>query len=234
MNRECRITYEMGKNVVHVSVAQPDPDAGGAQSEAKAKEIVVSMEQADGEQRAGLIDVHAAALEKRRLRREMLIGPIAHMAEVGRRASREKHELKTTFRFKPSRGTYVGLQTAGRDMLAEARTHQELLAKYGLSEPVLTLFGDMLDQFDAAVALGVAGRTRHKGATKQLDALATELASLVRVMDARNRQRFQDDPKLLEAWITASTPRAKPGSVTPAEPPVSGGTPDAGEHRSAA
>ena len=87
------------------------------------------MEQADGEQRAGLIDVHAAALEKRRLRREMLIGPIAHMAEVGRRASREKHELKTTFRFKPSRGTYVGLQTAGRDMLAEARTHQELLAK---------------------------------------------------------------------------------------------------------
>ena len=30
----------------------------------------------------------------------------------------------------------------------------------------------------------------------------------VRAMDARNRQRFQDDPKLLEAWITASTPRA--------------------------
>ena len=95
------------------SVAQPDPDAGGAQSEAKAKEIVVSMEQADGEQRAGLIDVHAAAMEKRRLRREMLIGPIAHMAEVGRRASREKHELKTTFRFKPGRDTYVALQTAG-------------------------------------------------------------------------------------------------------------------------
>ena len=119
-------------------------------------------------------------------------------------------------------------------MLAEARTHKEVLAKYGLSEPVLTLFGDMLDQFDAAVALGVAGRTRHKGATKQLDALATELASLVRVMDARNRQRFQDDPKLLEAWITASTPRAKPGAVTPAEPPVTGGTPVAGEQRSAA
>jgi hypothetical protein len=222
MNRECRTIFEMGKSVVHVSDAQPDSDAGGTQSAAKAKDIVASMEQADGEQRAGLIGVHAAALEKRRLRREMLIGPIAHMAEVGRRASREKHELKSTFRFKPSRGTYVGLQTAGRDMLAEAQTHKEVLMKYGLSEPVLTLFGAMLDQFDAAVALGVEGRTRHKGATKQLDALATELASLVRVMDARNRQRFQDDPKLLEAWISASTPRAKPSSVTPAEPPAPG------------
>ena len=101
-------------------------------------------------------------------------------------------------------------------MLAEAETHKEVLAKHGLSESVLTLFGELLNQFDAAVELGANGRTTHKGATKQLQALATEIGAVVRVMDAPNRQRFQDNPQLLESWISASTVLGvKRGSSTP-------------------
>ena len=44
-------------------------------------------------QRAGLIDVHTGAVEKRRLRREMLAGPIAHLVEVGGLAGRDHPEL---------------------------------------------------------------------------------------------------------------------------------------------
>src|SRR2546426_30715 len=79
------------------------------------------------------------------------------------------------------------------------------LVKHGLSESVLGQFGEMLDRFDAAVLLANTGRTAHKGATKQLDELAAEIASVVRTMDARNRQRFQDNRQLLESWISAST-----------------------------
>ena len=52
-------------------------------SVARLKEVKAQMEQVAAVQRAGLIDAHTAALEKRRLRREMLAGPIAHLSEVG-------------------------------------------------------------------------------------------------------------------------------------------------------
>jgi hypothetical protein len=236
MNAECRRTFEMGTRVVRFSDAQPDTDAGHGLSVTKAKEIVSQMERADAAQRAGQIDRHAGAVEKRRLRREMLAGPIAHLAEVGQLAARVDHELRSTFRFKPGADTYVAFRTAARTMQAAAETHKEVLAKHGLSESVLELLGDMLDQFDTALELGGNGRTTHKGATKQLQVLATELAAVVRVMDARNRQRFQNDPQLLESWISASTVLgAKRGGATPAEPPAPGGTPGAsGEVRPAA
>lgn len=207
---------------MHVSDTQPDTDPGAAQSAAKVKAIVNEMEMVDGEQRAGLLDVHAAALEKRKLRLEIVSGPIAHLAEVGRLASREDHQLATTFRIKPSGDTYVAVRTAAGTMKAEAETHRDVLSRHGLSEPILALLGQQLEKFDAAVALGVSGRSRHKGATKQLGSLAQELGALVRVMDARNRQRFQDNPQLLEAWISASKLQARQTGKPeePAGPPV--------------
>ena len=53
------------------------------------------MTQMAAVQRAGLIDVHTGAVEKRRLRREMLAGPIAHLVEVGGLAGWDHSELGT-------------------------------------------------------------------------------------------------------------------------------------------
>jgi hypothetical protein len=61
-----------------------------------------------------------------------------------------------------------------------------VLVKYGLSEAVLEVFGQLLDQFDAAMKLGNDGRAAHTGATKRLQALALEAGKIVRAMDARN------------------------------------------------
>src|SRR5436305_70106 len=80
-------------------------------------------------------------------------------------------------------------RTAARSLRAEAETNKEVLAKYGLSEAVLEVFGELLDQFDAAVTLGSNGRAAHTGATQELGALAVEAAQIVRAMDARNRLR---------------------------------------------
>jgi hypothetical protein len=119
-------------------------------------------------------------------------------------------------------------------MQAEAEQHKAALLKYGLSESVLAQLGELLDRFDAAVLLGNNGRTAHKGATQQLEALAAELASVVRTMDARNRQRFAGNAQLLASWVSASTVLGKRGvgATAPVETPVGegqqGGTPAAG------
>jgi hypothetical protein len=109
--------------------------------------------------------------------------------------------------YEPSGITYVAHRTAARSMQAEAEANKEVLAKYGLSEAVLQVFGQLLDQFDAVVKLGSDGRAAHIGATKRLEALALEARQIVRVMDARNRYRFKDDEQVLGAWISASTVR---------------------------
>jgi hypothetical protein len=235
MRAEASRIYEMGTRVGSFSDGQPDTDQGHTLSVAKVKELVAQMTSVAAAQRAGLVDSAAGAAEKAKLRREILAGPVAHLAEVGRRASRDDHELGRTFRYKPGAQTYVAFLTAARSMQSAAVTSKEALLKNGLSESVLEQFGQLLDRFDAAVLLANNGRTAHKGATKQLDQLAAEIGSMVRTMDARNRQRFQGSRQLLESWISASTVLGSkrggpvPGAVeTPMTGDEQGGTPVAG------
>jgi hypothetical protein len=220
MRAEASRIYEMGTRVASFSDAQPDTDQSHVLSVAKVKEVVAQMQVVAGAQRAGLIDAAAGAAEQQRLRRAILSGAVTHLAEVGRRASREEHELGRAFRYKPGTQTFLAFHTSARAMQSEAEAHKGVLLKYGLSEPVLEQLGQSLDRFDAAVLLANNGRTAHKGATKQLDRMASEIRSVVRVMDARNRQRFQDNPQLLASWISASTVLgSKRGMSAPAETP---------------
>ena len=205
MNALVRRTFEMVARVVNFSDAQPDTDAGHTGSVERLKQVKAQMEQVAALQRAGLIDAHTGADEKRRLRREMLAGPIPHLLEVGRLAGQEHPELVNKFRYKPSGTTYLAHRTAARSMQAEAETHKEVLRSYLLSEAVLEVFGQLLEQYDGAVKLRSDGRATHIGATKRLEALAKEAGQIVRVMDARNRHRFRNDAQVLGAWVNAST-----------------------------
>jgi len=228
MNGDVRRMFEMVARSVNFCDAQPDTDAGHVVSVERLKQVKAQMEQVAAMQRAGLIDVHTGAVEKRRLRREMLAGPIAHLAEVGGLAGREHPDLVNKFRYKPSGTTYVAHRTAARSMQAEAETHKEVLAKYGLSEAVLEVFGQLLDQFDAAVKVGSDGRASHTGATKRLQALAVEAGQIVRAMDARNRYRFKNDEQVLGAWVNASTVRGRVMGSASEETPGPAPTTEAG------
>lgn len=234
MNGDVRRTYEMVGRCVNFSDAQPDPDAGQTVSAERLKVVKAQMQQLAAAQRAGQIDVHIGAVEKRRIRREMLAGPIAHLSEVGVLARRDHPDLVSRFRYKPGGSTYVAVRTAAHSMQAEAETHKDVLAKYGLSEGVLEVFGQLLDQFDAAIKLGTDGRAAHTGATKQLQALALEAGQIVRAMDARNRYRFKNDQHVLGAWVSASTLASRGSTVGsadgsgPTPPAGEGSTPDAG------
>ena len=119
-------------------------------------------------------------------------------------------------------------------MATEAQTHREVLVKHGLSESVLEQFVQMLDQFDVAVALGHDGRASHIGATRELKRVAAEIVQTVRVMDGRNRQRYQNDGKLLGAWLSVSMVLRVPRGTSDTAPvPGEGGT-GPGEVRPAA
>jgi hypothetical protein len=209
--------------VVNWTSTHPDDEPGTAVLVAQLGALAVRIGQVIREQRSGLIDVRAASARKGELRRAMLSLPITHLAQIGALAAREQHELGKVFRFKPTAGSFVAFQSAARAMLAEAHTHKEVLVQHGLSESVLAGFERQLDEFDAAVRLGLDGRTVHTAATRELAQLTKEVGRVVRAMDARNRQRFQADRAALEQWLSArkvlGTPRPSEGE---------GATPEAG------
>jgi hypothetical protein len=223
----------MGGRVVKLKLPQPDGDAGYALAAAKVEELVTRGAVVAAEQLDGLIDRHAASIEKQNLRREILAGPVAHLAKVGKVAKEEQHELGSLFRFKPDASSLLAVRTTAGNMLANAETHREVLVKYGLSVPVLEEFGRLLEQFDAAVTMGDAGRAKHVGATRELQAIAAELVRTVRVMDGSNRQRFKNNPQLLGAWINASTMVRAP-QPSEGEDASGGSTSPAGDVRPAA
>jgi hypothetical protein len=217
--------------VLSWTAAHPDDEPGFAVLLAQLQALAARMAQVITDQRNGLIDSRASRSRKQELRREMLAVPIAHLAQIGGLAARERHELGKTFRFRPTATSLVAFQSAARAMLEEAQSHKEVLVKHGLSESVLVEFEKLLGQFDSAVRLGAEGRITHTAATRELEALTKEAGRLVRAMDARNRIRFRNDLPALEQWISArtvlGTPRGTPEEAeTPT--PVEGGTPDAG------
>ncbi len=216
----------MGTSALTFSHAQPDTDAGFAAALAKLEQLMARAGEAATAQRSGIIAVRAASARKRELRRTMLSVHIRHLAEVGQAAAREEHELGKTFRFKPGASTLLAFQTAALSMAAEAETHREILIKHGLAAPVLEEFVQLLDQFDAAVKLGNDGRAAHMGATAELQVVAAGIVRTVRVMDGRNRQRFQDDRQLLGAWMSASTVLGTPRGVSSTEPVPGSGAAD--------
>ena len=75
-----RRIYDMGARVGSFSDTEPDTDPGQAQSVAEVKGLVQQMQVVATAQRTGLIDRRAGATEKKSLRREILAGPVTHLA----------------------------------------------------------------------------------------------------------------------------------------------------------
>ena len=237
MTAVTRRVYDMCVRVLNWIGAHPDVEPGFVVLVAQLEALVARMTQVISEQRTGLVDSRAASERTFELRRAMRSLAIAHLAEIGGLAARELHELAGIFRFKPTARTYVAFQSAAQSMFDHAQEHKEVLVKYGLSESVLAQLGTQLKEFESAATLGREGRTVHTAATRELDALTVEVKQIVRAMDARNRQRFQNDRAALEQWISARTILGTPrGSSNESDtvPSGEGGTSNAGDVRPAA
>ena len=221
----------MGKRSVGHGRAYPDSDAGFTLSLSKLEALVARGQQGAITQREALVDRRTATKQKRALRRAMLAGAIPHLGEVGGIAATEHAELGTAFLVKPGVGSYARFLTTARAMYTAAVANKEVLAKYGSSESLIEEFGKQLDQFEAAVLLGDNARAASKGATFELRDVCKQILQTVRLMDGRNRQRFESDPTALGSWLSArqvlKTPKA--GGSAPVETPATPAGPAASE-----
>jgi hypothetical protein len=225
MRAVTRRVFEMCVRVLAVIAGRPDDEPGMVILVGELKALVARMSQVITDQRAGRMDARAAATRKDQLRNLLLAGPIAHLARIGVRAAGTQHTLASLFTFRPTARTTLAFQTAARAMLADARTHLDILVQHGLSASVLAQFEQLLDEFDAAVALGAQGRIAHTAATAELVELTREATRIVRAMDARNRLRFAADRQAFEEWVSASRVLGTPQeSKDQAAPPAADGS----------
>src|SRR4051794_15520381 len=110
MNAQSRRKIEMGRRALEFSRAHPDTEPNSGAVVARLEQLLARAGDVAAAQRDGLIHVRAASTRKQQLRREMLDVPIAHLAEVGRAAAREEHEMGNTFRFKPGASTFLAFR----------------------------------------------------------------------------------------------------------------------------
>jgi hypothetical protein len=212
----------MAVRVVLFSERHPDGDAGHIVLVDKLKNVVGQLEQEEAVQRNALMDRHTGSLDKQRIDRELRLGPIATVVRAAELARRDEPSLATQIQFQPSGNSFDGHLVAARALLEEARANQEVLGRYGVSEAVLGLYQGLLGQLEAAIKVVNESRAVHMGATPHLTDLGNEARGIVRTLDARNRIRFKNDPKLLGEWISARTILGQPGPGS-GEAPESGG-----------
>jgi inorganic triphosphatase YgiF len=190
--------------------AHPDDEPGMAVLLAQLQALVTRMTRVIGDQREGRIEASAASARRLELEREMQAGPIAHLARIGSLASREVHELRSLFAFRPAAQTHLAFQEAVRSMVAAADAHQEVLVKYGLSPSALEQFRTSHAELGAVMELAAQGRVRQTAATRELEGLTKDATSMVKAIDSRVRLRFRDDRPALAEWISARTVLGNP------------------------
>jgi hypothetical protein len=233
MNAKSRRKIEMGTRALEFSRAHPDASPGYTAAVTRLEQGLARANELAAQQRDGLLEVRAATARKVELRRSMRQAHLAHLAQVAKIAGREVPELVQKFVLKPGTSSYLAFRTVARGIAAEAESQKEVLVKHGLVEAVLESLVQTLDQFDAAVEQGSAGRQAHVGASAELQAVADEVVQIVNVMDGLNRYRFAKEGELLAAWKSASNVLATPRNGS-AKSASDGAPPAGGEIRPAA
>jgi hypothetical protein len=168
-------------------------------------------------QRQSLIDEHAVSGRRRKLVRLMRRAHLAHI----KRVAHTVRENPSLAQMKLWRGTipYLEFQSLARSILMEARNQQDLLIKHGLSETLLDRLKALLDEFDELMRSRLDARRNHIIASVELDRMGDEVVRIVRIVDALNQDRFQNDIPRLRAWASL-TNLMNPSSSTRELPPA--------------
>jgi hypothetical protein len=240
MRERTRRKIEMGRRVLEFTIQHPDPSPAFELATARLKDLLARANQLGEQQIDGRTEVRAAASKKRELRQLIKQGHLNHLTSVARLAAVDEPEALQKLAFPTDATSYLAFQMAANGLVAEAESRKELLVKHGLSEEVLSGLRVRLDEFEAAVQKGDAGRLTHVAATAELDAVSDEVGQVAKVMNGLVRVRSVNQEELLAAWESATSlgfhrTETKPDSdaVPPAGTTPPSGTP-AGDVKPAA
>jgi hypothetical protein len=176
---------------------------------ARADALVLQAEAAERE-------ADALVARKDELRRVIGEDYLVHLMRIARVSLPEDPELRRRFRMPKSGANQQKFVATTRAILAEAASRKELFIAEGMAESFVEDLEALIGQYIQAVDQKTLGSARKVGAGAELKAITKELMALVRRVDGINRKRWQQNPELLAAWVSAkdvSWPHAAPPAL---------------------
>jgi hypothetical protein len=185
---------------------------------------IVRIEELAKQQEGGYVSKHAASVRRSDLRRRLQLGLLRHIVIAAEDAGSEVPEIGGKYRLPNSNATHATFRAVAGEMLNQARTHQEVLVKHGMSASMLGELETAIKDFDASNQENDGGKQSHVAARAEMEELTNEITRLVGILDGFNRYRFHREPELIVAWESAkhvvSGPQAK--EAEPSTPVPSG------------
>jgi hypothetical protein len=225
MNAVLRRRLEMAARVRDFLRAHRTDGAGDGAAFARFDELVIRAQALAAQQRAGVVATRSATVRRDGLRRALQTKLLRYLAAVGAVAAKGNGELAAQFRLPHNGTSQQSFLTTARGMLEKATALKDVLVSHGMSEQLLDDLARAIGEYETTLEVTRAGRRDHVGASADLEAVGSEIAEQVRLLDGLVRYRFGDNAELMGAWASA---RNVLGPFKPrVEPAASGETPGA-------
>ena len=218
MRAQLRRRLEMAERVRDFLRAHQTDGVGQGLGLAKLEELLTRAQVLAGQQRVGVAMTRQATKQRDELRRALQGKILKYVRVVGKVAAKEKGELANQFPLPPGNSSQEALLTAARATLEKATAGKDVLVTLGMSPQVLEDLAGALAGFEATLTATREGRREHVGASADLEAICSEIAEQVQLLDGVVQYRFGDDAELMGAWHSARNVagpvKAKGGSAT--------------------
>lgn len=176
--------------------------ASEAMALTRLEELLQRAESLASQHRARVVASRSATVEREDLRRKIQ-KLLRFLVMIGAVAAKQDPDLAVQFRLPGLGASNHSFLTAARGMLDKANARRDLLVSLGMSASLLVNLAAAVGEFEKNLKAMRASRRDHVGANAELDAVATEIAEQVRLLDGWVRSRFGDNAELMAAWTSA-------------------------------
>ena len=194
----------MAARALDFCTANPSDQASSKSVVARLDALVNRADALSVQQRSGKVNEDIARAERSAIRDTVRREHLRQLVRIAASAVKEHPELKQLFRLPKFSGPNHDFLTAAKDMLGTATAQKPLLDSLGLGETFIDDLTQGIAGFEKATEAGHIGRSARVGASAGLDEIASEVLTVVGVLDGMNQVRFKGDPELLAAWNSAS------------------------------
>lgn len=227
MNAKVRRKLSMVDRVLTFERENPSDEASHTALVTRLQEIADQARSRSVQQSEGGTAESSARSQRRALRREIAQG-LRHLRRVGEAAAQGDSSLSGVLEppgFNLPNRAFIAAASA---MLEVANTHATQLAAAGLSATFLADLGSRIAEFNGAGVSADGGRLGHISAHADLETLAHQIVTLIRVLDGDNRARFRKNSTVLAEWQAVKSIFGSSRSRGPApEPPAAAEAPPA-------
>ncbi len=169
---------------------------------ARLEELLQRADTLAAQQRAGVVAARSATLQRAGFRGE-LQKLLKFVAAVGVVAAKDNPDLPVHFRLPQLGVSHQTFVTAAHGILEKASALKDVLIGRGMATTLLDDLAKDLAEYERTLEATRAGRRDHVGASTDLNAVASEIAEQVRVLDGLVSYRFGTNAELMGAWTSA-------------------------------